>query len=167
MVSSIIVIISSRLRLATMWSVSLSILSIQQVFCRGLVDPSALHGLILIGDFVLEGILNVLPGLSLFTLVFISIFPAWQMGAYDFCLSCSGFMGDKFFSLSLMLFGRRIGDLCNSYFIGDFALLQIVCAVDPTCVFILTFPHSHSILFRSLPTPNPSLSWCLITFSRV
>ena len=38
------------------------------------------------------------------------------MGACDFCLSCSGLIGDKFFSLSLMLFGGRIGDLCNGCF---------------------------------------------------
>ena len=68
------------------------------IVCRGFVDPCALHCLlILIGDFVLEGILKVLPGLSLFTLVFICIFPAWLIGACDFCLSCSGLMGDKFF----------------------------------------------------------------------
>ena len=89
---------------------------------------------ILIGDFVLdaaetawnlvEGSLNVLPDLSLFPLVFISIFPAWPMGACSFCLSCSGFLGDKFLSLSLMVFGGWIGDLCKSCFIGgDFALL--------------------------------------------
>ena len=34
-------------------------------------------------------------------------------------------MGDKFFSLSLMLFVGRIGDLCNGYFDGDFALLGV------------------------------------------
>ena len=44
------------------------------------------------------------------------------MGARDFYFSCSGFMGDKFLSLSLMLFGGRIGDLCNGCFVGDFAL---------------------------------------------
>ena len=79
--------------------------------------------LILIGDFVVEGILNVLPGLSLFHLVFICIFAVWLMGSSDFCFSCSGLMGDKFFSLSLMLLGGRIGDLCNGCFDGDFALL--------------------------------------------
>ena len=44
-------------------------------------------------------------------------------------------MGDKFFSLSLMLFGGRIGDLCNGCFDGDFALLVVgVGVIDPTCV---------------------------------
>ena len=44
-----------------------------------------------------EGSLNVLPGFSLFTLVFICIFLAWPMVTCDFCLSCSNFLGDKFF----------------------------------------------------------------------
>ena len=84
--------------------------------------------------------MNVLPGLSLFTLVFICIFTAWLMEAYDFCLSCSGLMGDKFFNLSLMHFGGRIGDLCNRCFDGDFALLRVVRvgAIDSMCVFVWT-----------------------------
>ena len=58
------------------------------------------------------------------------------MGACDFCLSCSGLTGDKFFSLSLMLFG----DLCNDCFDGDFALIGVVDVgvIDPTCVFVWT-----------------------------
>ena len=62
------------------------------------------------------------------------------MGACDFCLSCSGLMRDKFFSLSLMLFGGQIGDLCKGCFTGYFALLEVVCigVVDPTCVFVWT-----------------------------
>ena len=49
-------------------------------------------------------------------------------------------MGDKFFSPPLMLFGGWIGDLCNSCFAGDFALLEVVRVgvVDPTCVFVRT-----------------------------
>ena len=82
--------------------------------------------LVVIGDFVVEGILNVLPGFSLFTLGFICIFIVWLMGSSDFSFSCSGLMGDRFFSLSLMLFGGRIGDLCNGCFDGDFALLGLV-----------------------------------------
>ena len=60
------------------------------------------------------------------------------MGSCDFCFSCSGLMGDKFFSLSLMLFVGRIGDLCNGCFDGDFALLGVVRVgvIDPTCVFV-------------------------------
>ena len=54
------------------------------------------------------------------------------MGSCDFCFSCSGLMGDKFFSLSLMLFGGRIGDLCNGCFDGDFALLGVVRVVVQT-----------------------------------
>ena len=73
----------------------------------------------IIGDIVLdveaaasnlaEGSLNALPGLSLLILVFICIFPAWLMGACDFCLGCSSFLGDKYFSLSLTGFGGQIG----------------------------------------------------------
>ena len=62
------------------------------------------------------------------------------MGACGFC--CSIFLEDKFFSLSLMVFGGRIGDLCKSCFIGgDFELLGgVVCAgvLDPICVFSWT-----------------------------
>ena len=61
--------------------------------------------------------LNVLPGLSLFTLMFICIFPTWPMRACGFGLNCSGFLGDKFFSLFLMVFGGWIGDLCKSCFL--------------------------------------------------
>ena len=97
-----------------------------------------MDGLVVIGDFVVEGILNVLPCLSLFTLVFICIFVVWLMGSCDFCFSCSGLMGDRFFSLSLMLFSGRIGDLCNGRFDGDFALLGVVRVgvIDPTCAFV-------------------------------
>ena len=64
-----------------------------------------MDGLVVIGDFDFEGILSVLPCLSLFTLVFICIFVVWLMGSCDFCFSCSGLMGDRFFSLSLMFYG--------------------------------------------------------------
>ena len=49
-------------------------------------------------------------------------------------------MGDKFFSLFLMLFGGQIGDLCNGCFDGDFALLGVVRVgvIDPTSVFVWT-----------------------------
>ena len=61
------------------------------------------------------------------------------MGSCDFCFSCSGLMGDRFFSLSLMLFGGRIGDLCYGCFDGDFALLEVrVGVIDPTCIFVWT-----------------------------
>ena len=81
---------------------------------------------------LVEGSLNALPGFLLFILVFICIFPAWPMGACGFCLSCSGFLGDKFFSLSFSLslidFDGWIGDLCKKCFVGgDFALLGVVC----------------------------------------
>ena len=62
------------------------------------------------------------------------------MGACDFCFSCLGLMADKIFCLSLMLFGGRIGDLCNGCFVGDFALLGAVRVgvIDTTCVFVYT-----------------------------
>ena len=50
-------------------------------------------------------------------------------------------MEDKVFSLSLMVFGGQIGDLCKICFDGDFALLGWVVhvgVVDPTCVFAWT-----------------------------
>ena len=49
-------------------------------------------------------------------------------------------MGDKFFSLSLMLLGGWIGDLCNGRFYGDFALVGVVRVevIDPMCVFVWT-----------------------------
>ena len=30
-----------------------------------------------------------------------SMFAVWLMGAWDFCVSCSGLMGNKLFSLSV------------------------------------------------------------------
>ena len=66
-----------------------------------------------------EGSLNALPSLSLFTLMIICIFPAWAMGACGFWLSYSGFLEDMFFSLSLTIFGGRIGDLFMSYFLDE------------------------------------------------
>ena len=65
------------------------------------------------------------------------------MEAYDFCLSCSGLIGDKVFSLSLILFG----DLCNGCFDGDFALLEVVPVgvIDLTCVFVWISPHSQLV----------------------
>ena len=115
-------IISSRLRLATTRSVLLSILSILYVLCRGFVGCWTLDCLVVIGDFVVEGILNVLPGLSLFTLVFIFIFAVCLMGSCDFCLS-------------FMPFGGWIGDLCNGCFDGDFALLVVrVGVIDVFCL---------------------------------
>ena len=49
-------------------------------------------------------------------------------------------MGDKFFSLSLMLFGGQTGDLCNGCFDGDLELLAVVRVgvIDPTFVFVWT-----------------------------
>ena len=37
-----------------------------------------------------------------------------------------------------MILGGRISDLCNGCFVGDFALLGVVCVgvVDLTCVFL-------------------------------
>ena len=76
------------------------------------------------------------------------------MGSCDFCFSCSGLMEDTFFSLSSMLFGGRIGDLCNCCFDGDFALLGVVRVgvIDPTCVFCLNYN------IRFLPIRNLLLS---------
>ena len=76
------------------------------------------HFLILLGDIVLnvewslsslaEGSLNALPGLSLFTLVFICIFLDWRLRVFFGGGEGvgSGVLGYKFFNLSLIVFGR-------------------------------------------------------------
>ena len=56
-----------------------------------------------------EGSLNVFTGFSLFTLMFICIFPAWSMGDCGVFLCGSGFWRDKLFSLSLLDFGDLWG----------------------------------------------------------
>ena len=78
-----------------------------------------------------------MPSRTLFTLVFICIFAAWQMGTCD-CLKDLFPIRPQQLNLSLMLLGGRIGDLCNGCFVGDFALLGDVRfgVVDPTCVFV-------------------------------
>ena len=45
------------------------------------------------------------------------------MRAAAFCLIGCGFWEIRFFSLSFMVFGRRIEGLCNHYFTGDFVFL--------------------------------------------
>ena len=65
-------------------------------------------------------------------------------------------MGDKFFSLFLMLFGGLICDLRNGCFVGEFALIGVV----DVC-----FCLNYNI--ESLLIPNPLLSWWLVTFGRV
>ena len=50
---------------------------------------------------------------SVFTLVFICIFPCWSMRPCGFRLSGSDFLGDSFLSLSLTVFGRWIRDHCE------------------------------------------------------
>ena len=160
---SLFLIISSRLRLATTQSVTLSILTILYVLCRGFVGCWALDCLVLIGDFVVESTLNVLPGLSLFSLVFICIFAVWLMGSCDFCFSCSGLIGDKCLSLSLMFFDGWIGDLCNGCFDGDFYTFRSSsCWSD---IFYVCFCLDSNI--GSLPFCKFLLSWCLVKFSRV
>ena len=42
------------------------------------------------------------------------------MGVSDFSLIVSEFWGDKFFSLSLIVFGGQIGDVCDFCFVGIF-----------------------------------------------
>ena len=62
-------------------------------------------------------------------------------------------MGDRLFSLSLMLFGGRIGDLCNGCFDGDFALLGVVRVGVIDRVFLFELEHwisPHSQLVAEL-----------------
>ena len=100
-----------------------------------------------------ESSLNALPGLLLFILGFICIFPACPIGGCGFYLSCSSFLGDKIFSLSLMVFGEQIGDLYKSYFIGrDFSLsggVVYVQVVDSMCVVPWTTTVDLSLFVTS------------------
>ena len=71
-------------------------------------------------------------------------------------------MGDRFFSLSLMLFGGRIGDLCNGCFDGDFALLGVVRVgvIDRVFLFELQqwiSPHSQLVAELVLGKFHPSV----------
>ena len=148
-----------------MRSVSQSILSLQYLLRRGFVNPGASYFLLFLTDnFVLEGILNALPGFSLFTLVFLYIFTAWLMKACDFC---SGFMGDKFIRLSLMLFCVRIGDLCNSCFVGDFASLGVVRVVvvvlNVKTVLFQTIQFSVSRVSMSKTIPFQAIQFSINT----
>ena len=105
----------------------------------------------------------MLLSISLFTLVFISIFSAWLMAACGFCLSCSSLIGDKFFSLSLMLFGGWIGDLCNGCFAGDFELLGVVhVGVVDSTMFLFglqyrSYPHYQLVAELVLGKIPPSV----------
>ena len=107
------------------------------------------------------GSLNTFSGLSLFTLVFFCIFPAWPMGTCGFCLSCFGFLGDKCFSLSLTVFGVWIGDLYKSYFVEeDFPLLRAVVH-DWVIDFVCIFPWTTSLDFSLFVTCWVWASWNL------
>ena len=98
-----------------------------------------------------EGNWNALPSLSLFTWVFLCIFPNWSRGTSGFCLSGSGFLGDKFFSLSLMIFGGRIGDLFELAFVDFLFLGGIVCVwvVDFVYIFPLIITLDGSLFVES------------------
>ena len=71
----------------------------------------------------------------------------------------------KFFSLSLMPFGGRIGHSCNGCFVGDFALLKVVRVgvIEPPCVFvwttILDLSHSQPIAELVLGPIQPSVDF--------
>ena len=95
----------------------------------------------------------MLSGLSLVTLVFICIFEVWLTGACDFCLSCLGLMGDKFFSLSLILFGGRISDLCN----GCWRFCTFRSSLCWSGRSYVCFCLDYNI--GSLPIPNLLLIW--------
>ena len=113
---------------------------------------------ILIGDFVLDaegtalnlagGSLNVLPDLSLFTLVFICTLPAWPMGAYAFCLSCPGFLivgvesiSTSICSIFLNLFFVFIGGFGVGFWFSSFSLVLEVdlCLLFIACISFFFF----------------------------
>ena len=106
-----------------------------------------------------QGSLDALPGLSLSTLEFICIFPAWPMGVYGFCLSWSCLLGTQVFSLSLMVFDGWIGDLYKICFVGgDFDFLGGVVhvwVVDSMCAFAWRFLFIYKLM-----------SLCLLKFSQ-
>ena len=66
------------------------------------------------------GSLNAPLGLSLFTLVLIYIYYTRLVNGSFWLLFASNFLEDKIFSLSLLVFGGKIRDLCDICFIGDF-----------------------------------------------
>ena len=77
---------------------------------------------------------------SLFTLVFICIFPDWSMGTSVFCLSDSGFLKDAFFSLSLMDSSRWTGDLF------ELCLLDFLFFRGMICVWKVDFVHVFPLI---------------------
>ena len=97
-------------------------------------------------------------------------FPSLANGSLWFWFKLFRFYGKQvFFSLSLMLFYEWNGDLFNSCFVRDFALLGVVHVgvVEATC-FLLRLPHwisPHSqlvdelVIFSGAPEtlPNHSL----------
>ena len=109
-----------------------------------------------------ESSLNALHALSLFPRVFMCIYPAWPMGAYGFCLNCSGYLGDKFSCLFLMIFGERIVDLCEISFVGAFQLLGGIVYVwikDSLCIFLWTTSFDFSLFV--------TCHWGLLKFGQV
>ena len=91
---------------------------------------------------LVEGSLNALPCLSLFTFVFISIFPAWPTRACGFSLSYSGFFVFLFiletsFSSVFTVFGGWIGNLCKSRRIFCNFRRSSSCWRGISCVFLL------------------------------
>ena len=92
----------------------------------------------------------------MFTQVFLCIFPDWSMGVFDFCLIGSSFLGNKYFSLSLIILGRWTRDLCELYFAEDFQSLGgVVCvwAVDFVYIFPMIISLDFSLFFVA------SFSW--------
>ena len=136
-------------------------------FCRDFVDLWALDCLFIsIGDLVLDGegtasnlaggSLNVHPGLSLITSVFICTLPAWPMRACAFCLCCSGFLivGIESISISILnLFLVSIGGFGVDFFSFAFDLEVDLCLLFVVSVsfllvgFVVSFSVGLSLVF--------------------
>ena len=145
-----------------MQSVSLSMLSILYDLCRDFVDHWALDSLsIPIGVLVLDsegtasnlagGSLNVPPGLSLITSLFICTLPAWLMGTCAFCLNCPGFLIVDIETISISILnlflvgGVGVGFLI--FFSFAFDLEVDLCLLFVACVsfFLVGFVVSFSV----------------------
>ena len=92
------------------------------------------------------GSLNVPPGLSLITSVFICTLPAWPMGVSAFCLSCLGFLivGVESISISILnlfLVSIRGGVIFSFDHEVDLCLLFVACFI-----FLVGFVVSFSVM---------------------
>ena len=147
-----------------MQSVLLSMLSILYDLCRDFDVPWALDYLsIPIGDLALDdeetasnlagGSLNVPPGLSLITSVFIFTLPAWPIGTCAFCLSSPGFLNVGVESISILsLFLVSIEGFWVGFWFFSFSFdLEVnLCLLFVACVSFFWVVFDIHFLMKSL-----------------